>query len=52
MLISPAYAHGLLGGEAGPHYGPLILLVVAVVVISLLVADEASRADSNTAAAE
>ena len=38
MFIAPAHAHGLLGGEAGAHDGPLILLTVLVVVVSLLVA--------------
>jgi hypothetical protein len=67
MFITPAHAHGLLGGEAGAHDGPLILLGVAVVVVSLLVAekkwrrrkkrlqdaaDQASQAEPNTAAAE
>ena len=43
MFISPAYAHGLLGGEVGAHDGPLILLIVAVVVVSLLVAEKKWR---------
>ncbi len=67
MLISMAQAHGLLGGEAGSHDGPLILLMVATVVVLLLVAekkwrrrrlrllnaaDQAARAATDTATAE
>ena len=62
MFITPAHALGLLGGEPGAHDGPLILLTVLVVVVSLLVAeskwrrrkrrlqnhaDEAARADPS-----
>jgi hypothetical protein len=43
MFITPAHAHGLLGGEAGAHDGPLILLTVLVVVVSLLVAESKWR---------
>ncbi len=43
MLITPAHAHGLLGGEAGAHDGPLILLTVLVVVVSLLVVESKWR---------
>ncbi|MDH3738148.1 MAG: hypothetical protein OER92_03065 [Alphaproteobacteria bacterium] len=43
MFISKAHAHGLLGGEAGAHDGPLILLAIAVVVILLLVAEKKWR---------
>ncbi len=43
MFITPAHAHGLLGGEAGAHDGPLILLMVLVVVVSLLVAESKWR---------
>ncbi len=43
MWISPAFAHGSGGvGSAGQH-GPLILLGVAVVVISLLFAEKKWR---------
>lgn len=67
MWISPAQAHGFLGGEVGSHGGPFILLFVAVVVISLLVAekkwrrrkqrlqneaDQATQAGSNTSTVE
>jgi hypothetical protein len=43
MLISTAHAHGLLGGQAGSHDGPLLLLGIATVVISLLVAEKKWR---------
>ena len=43
MFISTAQAHGLLGGEAGSHDGPLILLAIAVVIILLLVAEKKWR---------
>ena len=43
MFITPAHAHGLLGGEVGAHDGPLILLTVLVVVVSLLVAESKWR---------
>ena len=43
MLITPAQAHGLLGGEPGAHDGPLILLTVLIVVVSLLVAESKWR---------
>lgn len=43
MFITPAQAHGFLGGEAGSHDGPFILLFVAVVVVSLLVAEKKWR---------
>jgi len=43
MFITRAHAHGLLGGEAGAHDGPLILLTVLVVVVSLLVAESKWR---------
>ncbi|NKB50372.1 MAG: hypothetical protein GKS02_13525 [Alphaproteobacteria bacterium] len=56
MIISTAHAHGLLGGEAGAHDGPLILLLIATVVISLLVAEKKWRRRKlrlqNAAAAE
>jgi hypothetical protein len=43
MFISTAHAHGLLGGQAGSHDGPLLLLGIATVVISLLVAEKKWR---------
>jgi hypothetical protein len=67
MFITSAQAHGFLGGQAGSHDGPLILLFVAVVVVSLLVAekkwrrrkqrlqndaDQATQAEPNTSTAE
>jgi len=67
MFITSAQAHGFLGGEAGSHDGPFILLFVAVVVVSLLVvekkwrrrkqrlqndSDQATQTGSNTPAVE
>jgi|TARA_B100000315_G_scaffold232387_1_gene244580 hypothetical protein len=67
MFITTAQAHGFLGGEAGSHDGPLILLFVAVVAVSLLFAekkwrrrkqrlqndtDQATQTESNTPAVE
>ena len=43
MFISTAHAHGLLGGEAGSHDGPLILLAIAIVIVLLLVAEKKWR---------
>lgn len=43
MLITPAFAHGSSGVESAGFHGPLILLVVAGVVISLLVAEKKWR---------
>lgn len=43
MFISTAHAHGLLGGQAGSHDGPLLLLAIATFVISLLVAEKKWR---------
>ena len=43
MLITPAYAHGLLGGEVGAHDGPLFLLAVLTVVVLLLILESKWR---------
>lgn len=67
MFISPAFAHGSSGVESAGQYGPLILVAVAVVVVSLLVAerkwrrrkqrlqndaDQATQAEPNTSTVE
>ncbi len=43
MLISPAFAHGSSGVDSVGQHGPLFLLVVAVVIVSLLVAEKKWR---------
>lgn len=43
MWISPAFAHGSSGVDSAGQHGPLILLGVAVVVVSLLVAEKKWR---------
>ncbi len=39
MLILPALAHGASGADAAGGFGPLILVVVAVVFVLVLVSE-------------
>ena len=43
MLISPALAHGASGADAAGGFGPLILVVVAVVFVLVLVGEKKWR---------
>ncbi len=40
MFISPASAHGILGGDSAGHHGPLILLGIAMAVFIALYAEK------------
>ena len=43
MLIPPALAHGTSGADAAGGFGPLILVVVAVVFVLVLVGEKKWR---------
>ena len=43
MLISPALAHGASGADSSGGFGPLILVVVAVVFVVVLVGEKKWR---------
>jgi len=40
VFISPASAHGILGGDSAGHHGPLILLGLAIAVFVVLYAEK------------
>ncbi len=43
MLISPALAHGASGADAAGVFGPLILVVIAVVFVLVLAGEKKWR---------